>query len=75
MRWLGITVACVLGLSAPACAEVVVAINKSQQAMTVSINGAPTYHWTVSTGASWLRHAERHLHRAAVGESLLLQKI
>jgi lipoprotein-anchoring transpeptidase ErfK/SrfK len=39
-----------LGLSAPAGAEVLIAISKAQQAMTVSINGAPTYNWAVSTG-------------------------
>lgn len=39
-----------LGLSTPAHAGVVVAISKSQQQMTVSVDGQPTYHWTVSTG-------------------------
>jgi hypothetical protein len=39
-----------LCLSAPARADVLVTINKSQQQMTVSIDGARTYHWTVSTG-------------------------
>ncbi|MGI8526608.1 MAG: L,D-transpeptidase [Pseudolabrys sp.] len=38
------------GFSALARAEIAVAINKSQQSMTVSINGTPTYHWAVSTG-------------------------
>jgi hypothetical protein len=42
IRWLGIAALSVwLGLSAPASAEVVIAISKSQQSMTVSINGAP----------------------------------
>ena len=52
MRWLGIAaVGFTLALSAPAGAEVVVAINKSQQSMAVAINGTPTYRWTVTTGA------------------------
>jgi lipoprotein-anchoring transpeptidase ErfK/SrfK len=31
-------------------AEVVVTVNKASQSMTVSVNGTPTYTWTVSTG-------------------------
>jgi hypothetical protein len=51
MRWLGVAVLSAwLGLLAPAGAEVLIAISKAQQAMTVSINGAPTYNWTISTG-------------------------
>ncbi len=51
MRWLGVgVIAAIVGLSAPARAEVAIAIDKTQQTMAVSINGAPTYTWTVSTG-------------------------
>jgi hypothetical protein len=51
MRCIGILViSAQLCLSAPAKADVTVTINKSQQQMTVSIDGARTYHWTVSTG-------------------------
>lgn len=51
MRWHGVTLLSAwLGLPAPAGAEVLIAISKAQQAMTVSINGAPTYNWAVSTG-------------------------
>ena len=51
MRCIAVAViGALLGLSAPAQAGVVVAISKSQQQMTVSIEGQPTYHWTVSTG-------------------------
>jgi len=39
-----------LCLAVPAKAEVLVSISKSQQQMTVSIDGARTYHWAVSTG-------------------------
>jgi lipoprotein-anchoring transpeptidase ErfK/SrfK len=35
---------------APACAEVVVQIDKSSQRMAVSIDGATRYSWPVSTG-------------------------
>jgi hypothetical protein len=41
-----------LCLPAPARAELLVSISKSRQQMTVSIDGARTYHWTVSTGRS-----------------------
>jgi hypothetical protein len=41
-----------LCLPAPAKAELLVSISKSRQQMTVSIDGARTYHWTVSTGRS-----------------------
>jgi len=43
-------IAALLALSAPVQAGVVIAISKSQQQMTVSVDGQPTYHWTVSTG-------------------------
>ncbi len=38
---------------APAArANVLIHIDKSSQSMTVSIDGVPRYHWTVSTGGS-----------------------
>jgi hypothetical protein len=49
MRWFGVAVA-VLALAAPAQADILVAIDKSQQRMTVTIDGVPSYRWTVSTG-------------------------
>lgn len=53
MRCIGVVVFCaLLCLAAPAKADVLVSINKSQQQMTVSIDGARTYHWAVSTGRS-----------------------
>ncbi len=39
-----------LGLAAPAKAEVVVNISKSQQRAAVVVDGAETYRWPVSTG-------------------------
>jgi len=39
-----------LPLAAPAFANVVVAIDKSSQTMTVSVDGAERYSWPVSTG-------------------------
>lgn len=51
MRGFGISaLSALLVLVTPAAADVLVSISKSQQRMTVSIDGAPTYHWTVSTG-------------------------
>ncbi|MBV9558284.1 MAG: L,D-transpeptidase [Pseudolabrys sp.] len=51
MRWWGVAAfVAVVSLSAPVRAEVTVAIDKTQQTMSVSINGAPTYNWAVSTG-------------------------
>jgi hypothetical protein len=51
MRWFGITaMSALLCLSAPAKADVAIAISKSQQQMIVTVDGAPTYRWTVSTG-------------------------
>jgi hypothetical protein len=51
MRAIAITAfSALLCLAAPAKAEVLVSISKSQQQMTVSIDGARTYHWAVSTG-------------------------
>ena len=49
----GVSIAAVAVLLAavmPAKADILVAIDKGQQRMTVSIDGAPAYHWTVSTG-------------------------
>lgn len=37
---------------APACADVVVHIDKSSQRMSVTVNGQPRYSWPVSTGRS-----------------------
>lgn len=40
-----------LGLNAPAAhANVLIAIDKSTQQMTVSVDGVPRYRWVVSTG-------------------------
>jgi lipoprotein-anchoring transpeptidase ErfK/SrfK len=36
-------------MAAPAQANVTIAIDKSSQQMTVSVNGQPTYRWPVST--------------------------
>jgi hypothetical protein len=36
-------------IAAPAHASVTIAIDKSTQQMTVSVNGQPTYQWPVST--------------------------
>jgi len=44
-------VALVMLAAAPACADVVVQIDKSSQRMSVSVDGAPRYNWPVSTGA------------------------
>jgi lipoprotein-anchoring transpeptidase ErfK/SrfK len=41
----------VLAAGAPARAEISVAINTQTQIMDVTIDGAPTYQWPVSTGA------------------------
>jgi L,D-transpeptidase catalytic domain len=55
MRWLGAIAAALilLGLS-PASADVLIVIDKSSQSVSVLINGAPTYNWTVSTGSPGL---------------------
>ena len=51
MRYIGITALCaLLWLSAPAKAEIVVNISKSQQRLAVSIDGTELYRWPVSTG-------------------------
>ena len=51
MRGIAITAfSALLCVAAPAKADVLVTISKSQQQMTVSIDGVRTYHWTVSTG-------------------------
>ena len=51
MRYIGITALCaLLWLSAPAKAEIVVNISKSQQRLAVSVDGTELYRWPVSTG-------------------------
>jgi hypothetical protein len=40
-----------LSLPAPAKAELLVSISKSQQRLAVTVDGAETYRWPVSTGA------------------------
>ena len=51
MRYFGITALCaLLWLSAPAKAEIVVNISKSQQRLAVSVDGTELYRWPVSTG-------------------------
>ena len=51
MRCIGITaISALLCLSAPAKAELLVSISKSQQRLAVVIDGAETYRWPVSTG-------------------------
>lgn len=49
MRW-ACVVATLLLMPAFAKAEVLVTISKSEQQMTVSVNGASSYRWSVSTG-------------------------
>jgi len=39
-------------MTVPAQASVTIAIDKSSQQMTVSVNGQPTYRWPVSTARS-----------------------
>lgn len=53
MRWFSV-IACgaLLCLSAPARAELVVNISKSQQRLDVVVDGAEAYRWPVSTGRS-----------------------
>jgi hypothetical protein len=46
-----------LGLGERASAQVVVAVNKSTQRMTVYVDGAERYSWTVSTGLGGGPHA------------------
>ena len=46
-----VAAAALLGLNAPAAhASVLIAIDKSTQQMSVSVDGAPRYRWVVSTG-------------------------
>lgn len=52
MRCIGIVLSALLCLMAPAKADVLVSISKSQQQMTVSVDRMRTYHWAVSTGRS-----------------------
>jgi hypothetical protein len=48
MRW--VVAAALLLLPAAAQADVLITISKAHQQMDVSVDGAPAYHWTVSTG-------------------------
>jgi len=51
MRWVGIAAAwIVFSLSPPAQAALLVSVDKTQQQLTVTIDGAETYRWPVSTG-------------------------
>ena len=46
-----VAAAALLGLNAPvAHASVLIAVDKSTQQMSVSVDGAPRYRWAVSTG-------------------------
>jgi len=46
-----VAAAVLLGLNAPAArASVLIAIDKSMQQMSVSVDGVPRYRWAVSTG-------------------------
>lgn len=45
-----IAAAAALGMAAPANAALLIAIDKTTQTMTVSVNGEPLYRWPVSTG-------------------------
>lgn len=49
MRWLGV-VAALVALAVPARADVAITISKSQQRMSVSVDGGQPSIWTVSTG-------------------------
>ena len=40
----------VWAISSPAKADIVIAVSKSSQRMTVMVNGRERYHWPVSTG-------------------------
>jgi lipoprotein-anchoring transpeptidase ErfK/SrfK len=42
-------------VAAPACAEIVVAIDKSSQRMSVSVDGIARYQWAVSTARAGYR--------------------
>ncbi len=42
--------AAVLATAVPACAAVLIQVDKSEQRMTVSVDGVPRYVWPVSTG-------------------------
>jgi hypothetical protein len=50
MRCAAITVSALLCLVAPAHAEVLVSISKSQQRLSVMVDGTEAYRWPVSTG-------------------------
>ncbi len=51
LRYFGITALCaLLWLSAPAKADIVVNISKSQQRLAVTVDGTEQYRWPVSTG-------------------------
>jgi hypothetical protein len=45
-----VALACACFAQTPALANILVAINKSSQHMTVSVDGQPRYYWPVSTG-------------------------
>ncbi len=51
-RWLSVAAATVMSVLtfAPACAGVVVQIDKSSQRMAVRVDGVARYNWPVSTG-------------------------
>jgi L,D-transpeptidase catalytic domain len=46
----GLMAASLIAAAAPARAAVLIAIDKSTQRMTVSVDGVPRWHWPVSTG-------------------------
>src|ERR1700687_6096536 len=54
--WLGASLAAALAslLVSAASAHVLIKVDKSSQQMTVSVDGAPRYRFTVSTGRSGL---------------------
>jgi lipoprotein-anchoring transpeptidase ErfK/SrfK len=46
-----VTAACLaIGAAPVACANVVIAVDKNTQQMSVSVDGVPRYRWAVSTG-------------------------
>ena len=52
MRRLGIAAALTVLLAVSARAEILVTVSKSDQQMSVAVNGTPTYRWAVSTGVA-----------------------
>src|SRR5262245_2675340 len=75
MRYLCCTIAALLlaALWSRAEAAVVVQIDRASQRMAVSVDGAPRYHWRVSTAR--LYHAARHLSSGNAGAALVLAQI